>query len=179
VGRKNPSSPDPDIAHAATLPVQEISDPSKEINLPQGTFGQLPLKGSNLLVTYQINDPNSPLNGEKLYFMMPAGDSDKQLFSKMAKEYGLGETGLKKWILSEIYNTALNAKQNGLEPNYEPLIEKVREIVSNTSGDRTEMLNVDLLSKEGQEIPDSFLLGASSVKSFTEKFQDHVEAYDL
>ena len=179
VGRKNPSSPDPDIAHAATLPVQEISDPSKEINLPQGTFGQLPLKGSNLLVTYQINDPNSPLNGEKLYFMMPAGDSDKQLFSKMAKEYGLGETGLKKWILSEIYNTALNAKQNGLEPNYEPLIEKVREIVSNTSGDRTEMLNVDLLSEEGKEIPDSFLLGASSVKSFTEKFQDHVEAYDL
>jgi hypothetical protein len=177
-GRKDPS-PDPDIAHAATLPVQEISDPSKEINLPQGTFGQLPLKGSNLLVTYQINDPNSPLNGEKLYFMMPAGDSDKQLFSKMAKEYRLGETGLKKWILSKIYNTALNAKQNKSELNYGPLADKVREIVSNTSGDRTEMLNVDLLSEEGKEIPNSFLLGASSVKGFREKFQDHVEAYDL
>jgi hypothetical protein len=180
VGRKNPSSPNPDIAHAATLPVQEISDPSKEINLPQGTFGQLPLKGSNLLVTYTINDEASPLmNGEKLYFMMPAGDSDKQLFSKMAKEYGLGETDLKKWILSKIYNTALNAKQNKSELNYGPLADKVREIVSNTSGDRTEMLNVDLLSEEGKEIPNSFLLGASSIKDFREKFQDHVEAYDL
>jgi hypothetical protein len=186
VGRKNPSSPDPDIAHAATLPVQEISDPSKEINLPQGTFGQLPLKGSNLLVTYQINDPNSPLNGEKLYFMMPAGDSDKQLFSKMAKEYGLGETDLKKWILSEIYNTALNAKQNGLKLNYEPLADKVREIVSASSGgDVVEMLNFNPLfqvnpsSQESEEISNSFLLGASDVKSFTEKLQDHMEAYDL
>jgi hypothetical protein len=180
IGRKD-SEPNPDVVHAITPPVQktEISDPSKGINLPQGILGEKALKESSL-VTYQIKDVNSPLNGQILYFMTPSGDYEKQLFSKMAKMYGLGETDLKKWILSEIYTEAGESKKNNLEPGYEPLAEKVREIVSNTSGDAIQMLNLHpLLNENGDEIPNSFLLGASSIEEFTKKYQAHMQAGNL
>lgn len=178
IGRQDPP-PNPDVAHATTPPVQEISDPSKDYKLPQGTFGQHALKESNL-VTYQIKDANSPLNGQKLYFRMPSTNYEKQLFSKMAKRYGLGETDVKKWILSEIYKEALNSKQNNSEPNYNPLADKVRSIVSTTSGDAIEMLNLAPLFQGEQEIPNSFLLGASSVESFRRKYNAHeAQANDL
>ena len=104
---------------------------------------------------------------------MPSGDYEKQLFSKMAKMYGLGETDLKKWILSEIYEEAIKSKQNNSEPDYNPLVDKVREITRIPSGDAIEMLNLNSLSQREQEIPNSFLLGASTVASFRRKYQAH------